>query len=62
MKPPLEKNKNAGSKNGADFVIVLIIGVVMGLAGLATAGLIIYEMARMFFRFAFDVELPNPFE
>jgi hypothetical protein len=56
----MEKDKSAdpgpGSANAS-----YAIAVMMGLAGLATAGLIVYEMARAFFRFAFGVELPNPF-
>ena len=58
----MEKNKNADSRTGAASVIVLVIWVIMSLAGLATAGLILYGIVRMFFRYAFDVELPNLFK
>jgi hypothetical protein len=56
----MEKDKNADAEPGAA-KIRFAIAVIMGLAGLATAGLIVYEIARAFFRFAFGVELPNPF-
>ncbi len=56
----MEKDKNAGPEPGSAKASYAI-AVMMSLAGLATAGLIVYEIARAFFRFAFGVELPNPF-
>jgi len=37
----------------------LLLWLGMGLAGLAVSGFIIYGVVRMFFRYAFDTELPN---
>jgi hypothetical protein len=56
----MDKNKNADPEPGSANVS-FAIAVIMSLAGLATAGLIVYEIARALFRFAFGVELPNPF-
>lgn len=56
----MKKDRNADAEPGAAKVR-FAIAVMMSLAGLATAGLIVYEIARAFFRFAFGIELPNPF-
>ncbi len=50
------KHDTAGNRFGG-----LVIMVLMGLAGLATAGLIAYQIVRALLSAAFGVELPNPF-
>ena len=56
-------NKNEKPSDGMiTFAVAsgLLPWLVMGLAGLAVFGFIIYGIVRMFFRYVFDTELPNP--
>ena len=37
-----------------------LVWLILALAGFGVGALIFYGVVRMFFRYAFDVELPNP--
>ncbi len=50
------RHDTAGNRFGG-----LVIMTLMGLAGLATAGLILYQIVRGILSAVFGVELPNPF-
>jgi hypothetical protein len=39
----------------------LLAWLILALSGFGVVSLLFYGIVRMFFRYAFDVELPNPF-
>jgi hypothetical protein len=57
----MQNNKTARSDTAMNRAGGLVIMVLMGLAGLATAGLILYQIARALLGAVFGIELPNLF-
>lgn len=56
----MENDKKTDSLFSAGFVVLIIVWFVGGAVGLGLMGVILYGIARIFFRVAFDVDLPNP--
>lgn len=61
MRPPVSNTPNTGPQHGPSRIGGFIVTMVMGLAGLLTAGLIVYQILRALLSAVFGVELPNPF-
>lgn len=57
----MSNNPNTGPQNDASRIGGFVVTVVMGLAGLLTAGLIVYQILRALLSTVFGVDLPNPF-
>lgn len=57
----MENNRNPEEGDSASAIGGFIVTVIMGIAGLATAGLIVYVIVRALLIYAFDIALPNPF-
>jgi hypothetical protein len=54
----MQNNKNDTAMNRAGGFVIMVL---MGLAALATVGLILYQIVRALLGAAFGVELPNLF-
>ncbi len=57
----MPNNNDPDPPNSAASMGGFVVTVIMGLAGLATAGLIVYQILRALLIAAFDIALPNPF-
>jgi hypothetical protein len=57
----MQDNKQPDQPNRASSVGGFVVTVIMGLAGLATAGLIVYVIVRALLIAVFGIALPNPF-
>jgi hypothetical protein len=57
----MPNNKNPDEPTRASSVGGFVVTVIMGLAGLATAGLIVYVIVRALLIAVFGIALPNPF-
>jgi hypothetical protein len=57
----MPNNKNPDEPTRASSIGGFVVTVIMGLAGLATAGLIVYVIVRALLIAVFGIALPNPF-